>query len=952
MLGILKAGGAFVPLDPEWSRSKREEIMSDAQCRHMIVSPFTTNATRRLSEHTIMLTAVSLEMFSQHEKSVLPPKPSPSDTACVLFSSDSGWRGVVIEHGAFCSGAMEGQKHLFDAFTDPRIPQLSNCTSHISLTEIFSTLCHGGTVCIPGEKEQMAPLVSSAAVNLAVLRPALAQTVHPDQLPSLKQLVLVVSSSPDEIRDAIAAWQGRVKLIAAYGQAETCGLTTFHGYDSSAESLGMIGRGSNASCWVVDPQDHNKLAPIGCKGELLIQSHNLARRYLNNAKLTQEVFLEKVDWLPVRSRLYKTGDLVKCHANGNLEFLSRGHPRFKIGAERTNVKPAASMLNFGNKHAINEIERTTVTENVSSPHVRVPQVQKQHSERETLKDLQPVPARPCVHDVISAQTRLHPTAPAIFSSDISLSYLQLDRLSSHVAAHLRSLGIGAESRVPICFEKSPWAVVAMLAVLKAGGSFIPLDPEHPYARHQELVDQLGGVKIIISSLVTSKVCRKLGARVIKLANSWLPMIDVPVDLSILIKPSNVAYILFTSGSTGKPKGVVMEHAALWSSCALGHGHRLQLDTTSRVLQFSNYTFDVSLSEIFSTLFHGGTICVPSESERLHGIVEFINNARVNTAMLTPSFAKTLTPKQVPHLKKLVVGGEPPTKETVQTWFGHVELINGYGPAEACIYSTTHQYQSADESPTIIGTAGGANLKCWVVDPRNHNKIAPVGTVGELMVQGPGIARGYLNDDELTKKSFVDRVDWLPELASMNSYPFKFYKTGDLVRYSPCGNIEYVRRKDSQVKIRGQRLDPGEVEYKITQLEPRIEHAVVQVINVESHNAVAAFISVYDDQLLASHAEKNTFAPLTGRLKDIVVRTAQELRSSLPRYMVPTLFFPIRFMPFVSAMKLDRRRLLRMVSSLTAKDAILFSTAGEKRLSQGRRWSSRCVKFGPQYSTCP
>src|SRR5699024_6292047 len=221
--------------------------------------------------------------------------------------------------------------------------------------------------------------------------------------------------------------------------------------------------------------------------------------------------------------------------------------------------------------------------------------------------------------------------------------------------HLRQLGVGAENFVPICYEKSMWTIVAMLGIMKAGGAFVPLDPAHPPARREALVNDIGGVQVILASPSTATSCAKLDAEVVVLSPaliSQLPSLSTTEDASA-VNPRSAAYAIFTSGSTGKPKCVIMEHLSLCSSIR-GHATDIGLNAESRVLQFSNYVFDVSLGEILSTLVFGGTVCVPSDTQRLAGgeLPSFIAQSRANIAMLTPSVVSTISPNEVPTLKTL------------------------------------------------------------------------------------------------------------------------------------------------------------------------------------------------------------------------------------------------------------------------------------------------------------
>ncbi|KAH8902240.1 peptide synthetase, partial [Coniochaeta sp. PMI_546] len=334
----------------------------------------------------------------------------------------------------------------------------------------------------------------------------------------------------------------------------------------------------------------------------------------------------------------------------------------------------------------------------------------------------------------------------------------------------------------------------MLGILKAGGAFIPIDPSHPENRRRTLVREIRAGLILASSehLVT---CKGLTDVVVEVSAASLALLSQPTETntktSVETTTKNIAYAIFTSGSTGTPKTVLVEHAAFCTSL-IAQGKAFSMSPSSRLVQFSNYVFDVALGDIFMTLAFGGTVCIPSDEDRIQNIATFMSRARVTIAQFTPSFLRTIDPDDVPTLDTVVIGGEPATQQILSTWCGRVQLINAYGPAETTICCSHHPYTSAEDSPTNIGH--GLNASCWVVDPDDYNELAPIGCTGELLVQSPALARGYANDQHLTDRSFVENVRWMP-----NMHESRFYRTGDLVKYNFDGTMEYVGRKDTQAK---------------------------------------------------------------------------------------------------------------------------------------------------------
>lgn len=536
------------------------------------------------------------------------------------------------------------------------------------------------------------------------------------------------------------------------------------------------------------------------------------------------------------------------------------------------------------------------------------------------RHVQEVVADECLHSIISQRAAESPDNQALYSTDTCMTYAELEQATSLLACHLMELGVRQETVVPLCFEKSTWTVIAMLGIMKAGGVFMPLDPAHPYDRRKALIEQVGA-QYILTSAESASSCEKISKNVVILSKALLEELKSTKSLQTATfksDPSSAAYILFTSGSTGQPKGIVVEHRAICSSM-ISHGREFGLSSSSRVLQFASYVFDVSVSEILTTLVFGGTVCIPTGLERMQNIAEFINRAQTDVAMLTPSFVTTFSPKDVPSLKVLILGGEAPTKLTLGTWQPHVRLLNGYAPAECCIYALTHTYQSTDEVPTILGN--GIHTNCWIVEPENHNRLAPIGCVGELVIQGNTIGRGYVHDPEKTSKAFLNTLDCIPKQLQKPYH--RFYKSGDLVKYDVNGNIEYLGRKDTQVKLRGQRIELGEIEFNIQQSLKDVKYATVEVVRRGQREALVAFISFADTDNDASEElledGTNMIRENTPEIKRKFDILTTNLQAKLPPFMVPSVFIALRRTPFLSSMKVNRKLLRGTIDAMSPNE---------------------------------
>lgn len=505
----------------------------------------------------------------------------------------------------------------------------------------------------------------------------------------------------------------------------------------------------------------------------------------------------------------------------------------------------------------------------------------------------------CIHTMIEQQCAEHPTVEAVCTQDGSLTYAELNRLSNDLASELRALGVQPESVVPICLEKSKWTIVAILAVLKAGGAFLLLEPSHPKARLADCCSDVQASLIITSRLnysLSSQACPNAHIMVItdyqmSKGTSVLSSSACTAQSLIAIppKPDNAAYIAYTSGSTGKPKGIVVEHRSFASS-AIAHSDVQNLNSTSRVLQFASYGFDISIQEMLTPLIVGGTVCIPSETQRLDDLAAVIQQLKANWLELTPSVARLLSPATVPEAKTLILGGETMHPDDVSRWGDHLHLLVAYGPAECSVVSTVQPHVDVSDLYNIGRSYGG---NCWIVNPNNHDQLQPLGSVGELLISGPIVARGYRNRPK--QQSFIEGPLWASLFGL--SPRTRFYKTGDLVKYNTeKGTLRFIGRKDLQVKVHGQRIELQEIEHYARQYLPGT------VI-------VADVIRTADKQLLTLFVEVGENTESQNSMSDLQAWLSKHLAP----FMVPTLYLPWKQFPLTATGKLDRRALLEKAS---------------------------------------
>lgn len=500
---------------------------------------------------------------------------------------------------------------------------------------------------------------------------------------------------------------------------------------------------------------------------------------------------------------------------------------------------------------------------------------------------------------IRQQALQRPDAPALCSWDIDaeISYRDLDVLTTKLAQELIRRRSTREEFIAFCFEKSAWAIVSILAILKAGSGFVFIDPSQPKSRTEAIVNA-SKAKTILASPQYGPSLKDAFDEVIIVDEASISALRSLDSISLpSILPNDAAYIINTSGSTGVPKSIVIEHSAL-STAITSMMPLADFSSTSRVLQYSAFTFDIHINEIFTTLAYGGCICMPSEEERMGDVAVPINRMNVTVADLTPRVAQLLNPEDVPSLRYLISSGESCNASLIAQWGDAVTLSNAYGPSECTVTCSFRVGLNTKTHPNNIGRANAARL--WVVDPTDHDVLSPIGAVGELLVEGPLLARGYTNPEQ-TAKSFIRDPAWAASGG-------RFYKTGDLVRYTDDGSLLFIGRKDSQIKLNGRRVELGEIEHAISVCS-QVDVAVVQflpdgiygqqlvaVVVLESSSpsqAVPGPIECIDDPDLAQTASQ-------------ISQLKKQLQGSLSAHLIPNTWLAVKSIPVNNNGKSDRK----------------------------------------------
>ncbi|QUC20481.1 uncharacterized protein UV8b_04722 [Ustilaginoidea virens] len=525
------------------------------------------------------------------------------------------------------------------------------------------------------------------------------------------------------------------------------------------------------------------------------------------------------------------------------------------------------------------------------------------------------PARhACIHHLVAQRVQQQPSAPAVCAWDGDLTYSQLHDLSGNLASRLVSMG-AAGTFVPLFFEKSMWMPVAALSVMKAGGACVAFDMTLPEERLRSLAAQIP-FRLAISSVENTGLAKKLIAEDVDMlvvgprSRSVAPPEQV-VELPS-VQPSQTLYVVFTSGSTGTPKAAMISHQNFCSAIAHQQEHLLYSEK-SRILDFSSYAFDVTWANLLHSFTTGGCICVPSAFERENQLAESITKYRANLVDMTTSLARMLGPDVLSKLDVLTLGGEAVQPTDALLAGNATTIINAYGPAEC----TTSVTCGKVRLPTItIGR--GIGVCTWVVNAHNPEMLVPLGEVGELWIEGPLVGQGYFNNPEKTAQSFVESPRWLLRgTTDQEGRRGCLYRTGDLVRYLPSGELVFIGRKDTQVKIRGQRVELGEVEYQVSESmklykgdDIRSVTVVVESIRPKSSSG-PVLVALVSLECQTGEMEQGE---LQARVQHLASASSENLSSRIPVYMVPVAYIAVEGIPLTPSGKLDRRKIVSIAES--------------------------------------
>ncbi len=872
LLSILKAGGAYLPLDRIFPRERLAFMLEDAKPRVLITL---TKLRGEIPPH--QATVVYVDNFPQlNTLKTNIHRPTSDNLAYVLYTSGSTGKpkGVEISHRALVNFLISMRR---EPGIDSHDTLLSVTTISFDILglELWLPLITGAKVVIVRQEvtmdgKQLAAAMAACNITMMQATPSTWRLLLESGWEGNRRLKILCGGEAWSQELARSLLSRCASLWNMYGPTET---TIWSAVCQIRDGMSMsLGRPiANTQFYVVD--SHMQLLPVGAHGELLIGGDGLARGYLNRPELTADKFIPDPFSLDVGSRLYRTGDTVRYLPDGNLEFIGRLDQQVKIRGFRielgdienvlsakTGIKQAVVIVheNAGEKQLVAYIvplgeSKPSATElrgylKQKLPGYMIPATFVILSEMpltpngkvnrkalpKPIEKLQAVSGTPqgkmdsniiewnktdraypldkCLQSFIEEQVIKTPDAPALTYEDKTLSYGDLNKRVNQLAHFLQSNGVGPEILVGVCAFRSIEMVIALLAIIKAGGAYVPFDPTYPAKRLSFMVND-SKVPVILAQKICSSLINKEKSQIIYFEDIIEELERFPTDNPIsTTKPENLAYVIYTSGSTGNPKGAMNTHKGIVNRL-LWMQKTFQIGLADTLIQKTSFSFDVSVWEFFWPFMCGARLVLakPEGHKDADYLLELIEKEKITVIHFVPTMLRLFLEKanqiRCASLRHVVSSGEVLTIDLQKRYFTILKspLHNLYGPTEAAVDVSYWKCDPQSQKNIVPIGRPISNTQLYILD--EAGQCVPIGEDGELHIGGVQVARGYLNCPELTAEKFI-------------SNPFsddpsdRLYKTGDICRFLPEGNIEYLGRIDFQVKIRGNRIELGEIEAAI------------------------------------------------------------------------------------------------------------------------------------------
>ncbi len=943
LLAVMWSGAAYLPLDPDGPLLRNRHMLDDAAAIGLVCEP--------VLRDTLLLDAmVWLDPCPADLPAPIAPLATPEGTAYVLYTSGSTGapKGVEISHRSLLN-FLFAMRHELGLRPRDRVLAVTTVTFDIAGLELYLPLLVGARVviaqgAITQDPRGLARLIAQAQVNVIQATPSLWRILLAnDDLPLDKVHALVGGEAlGTELATRLLARVGR--LTQMYGPTETTIWSTIMPLQLTDAPRPPIGRPiANTWVYVLDPQQ--QLLPTGAVGELYIGGAGVAKGYRGKPQLTSERFVPD-PFVADGSRMYRTGDQVRLRPDGVLEFIGRIDDQLKIRGHRIEPREIEEALQRHPQvaqavvvgHRDHDETMQLLAYVVALPEQSVdvdalrqylqaclpsamlpsrwmslpalPLTTTGKLDRKALPapDAPPprehVPPRDPIEQQLATMVEdilgisgvgvhdsflstlphqlleRHASIPAgivVQCDERTLDDAQVCELAARMAARWIADGIKPGDVIAVALPRSEQLLLVLLAVMWSGAAYLPLDPDGPLLRNRHMLDDAAAIGLVCEPVLRDTLL--LDAMV------WLDPCpaDLPAPIAPLATPEGTAYVLYTSGSTGAPKGVEISHRSLLNFL-FAMRHELGLRPRDRVLAVTTVTFDIAGLELYLPLLVGARVVIAQGAitQDPRGLARLIAQAQVNVIQATPSLWRILLANDDLPLDKVhaLVGGEALGTELATRLLARVgRLTQMYGPTETTIWSTIMPLQLTDAPRPPIGRPI-ANTWVYVLDPQQQ--LLPTGAVGELYIGGAGVAKGYRGKPQLTSERFVPD----PFVADGS----RMYRTGDQVRLRPDGVLEFIGRIDDQLKIRGHRIEPREIEEAL-QRHPQVAQAVV--VGHRDHDEtmqLLAYVVALPEQSVDVDALR------------------QYLQACLPSAMLPSRWMSLPALPLTTTGKLDRKAL--------------------------------------------
>jgi amino acid adenylation domain-containing protein len=945
LLGILKAGGAYLPLDRMFPRDRLAFMLEDA---NPLVLVTLINLQEELPPHHAEV--VCVDAFSQAKAvKTVTERPTSANLAYVLYTSGSTGKpkGVEISHLAVIN-FLSSMRKVPGMNAHDILLSVTTISFDILGLELWLPLTSGATVTIVSQEvtkdgKQLAKVIAESNATVMQATPATWRLLLESGWKGSPGLKILCGGEAWTIELANSLLSKCASLWNMYGPTETT-IWSAVCQVRNGEPISLGRPIANTQFYVVDQQ--LQLLPMGTPGELLIGGAGLARGYLNQPEMTAEKFISDPFSGNKEARLYRTGDTVRYLPDGRLEFIGRLDQQVKIRGfrielgdiesvlcEEPGIKQAAIVVhkNKGEKHLVAYVVPTGESKQSTAklraylkqklPSYMIPstfvimpdlpltpngkvdrkalsmtkKIQQTRVHVTSCRDVdtkiiewnntdRAYPLDKCLQIFIEEQVLKTPDAPALTFEDKTLSYKNLNNQVNRLAHFLQSKGVGPEILVGVCAFRSMEMVIALLAIVKAGGAYVPFDPTYPAKRLSYMIND-SKVPIILAQKKCASLINEEASHIIYFEDvserlDAFPSRNPPIKTN----PDDLIYVIYTSGSTGNPKGVMNTHKGIVNRL-LWMQETFQIDTSDTLVQKTPFSFDVSVWEFFWPLMCGARLVVASPEGHRDAdyLLNLINREKITIIHFVPSMLRLLLESadqaRCASLKHVILSGEALTIDLQKRYFNTLKapLHNLYGPTEAAVDVSYWKCDPLSQNNVVPIGRPISNTKLYVLDESLQS--VPVGESGELHIGGVQVARGYLNRPELTANKFIQD-------PFSNDPRARLYKTGDLCRFLPDGNIEYLGRIDFQVKIRGNRVELGEIEEALRRDQSVKDCAVTLREDIPGDQQLVAYVVENEERFSLSEIRKR-------------------LAADLPDYMVPAIFVLMPALPLSPSGKIDR-----------------------------------------------